>query len=83
MIWRMAAPIHDPVRRRRERGSAWVFLQSRISPETKELARRGAAARGISMNRYIELLIEEDDLARSYVPPEEEEAEQLQMKDSA
>jgi hypothetical protein len=50
-------------RRDRTYGQAWVFLQTRVSPEVRERAHRGAAARGVSMSRYMEMLIEADELA--------------------
>jgi hypothetical protein len=45
-------------------------MQARVDPELRERAHRGAAARGVSLSRYMEMLIEQDELADSYVPPE-------------
>ncbi|MFI0453272.1 hypothetical protein [Actinomadura sp. 6N118] len=39
------------------------LLQGRVQPGIKERAERGAAARGVSITRYLELLIEADELA--------------------
>ncbi|WP_242911451.1 hypothetical protein [Actinomadura terrae] len=40
-----------------------ALLQGRVAPGIKERAERGAAARGVSLTRYLELLIEADELA--------------------
>jgi hypothetical protein len=43
-----------------------VFLQTRVSPEVRERAHRGAAARGVSVSKYMEMLIEADELADTF-----------------
>lgn len=63
-------------------GRTWVFLQARVDPELRERARRGAKARGVSMSRYMELLIEADELADT-VSDDEELAEQGTLELSA
>jgi len=50
-------------------------MQARVSPSLKDRARRGAAARGVTLSRYMELLIEDDavaDTCTSPGPPEEQ-----------
>lgn len=54
-------------------GRTWVFLQARVDPELRERARRGAAARGVSMSRYMELLIEADEAPDNYEPRDTEQ----------
>ena len=54
--------------RGRRQPGPWVFLQSRVSPEVRERAHRGAAARGVSVSKYMEMLIEADELADTYEP---------------
>jgi len=57
-------------RRRASTGGVHVLLQGRVNPAIKERADRGAAARGVSIARYLEILIESDDLADEYAEPE-------------
>ena len=57
-------------RRRVSTGGIHVLLQGRVDPVIKEKAHRGAAARGVSIARYLEILIEGDDLADEYVEPD-------------
>ena len=45
-------------------------LQGRVDPAIKERADRGAAARGVSIARYLEILIEGDEMADTYVEPD-------------
>ena len=45
-----------------------ALLQGRVEPEIKERAERGAAARGVSLTRYLEMLIEADQLADTSSP---------------
>lgn len=45
-----------------------ALLQGRVEPEIKERAERGAAARGVSLTRYLEMLIEDDRLADTSPP---------------
>ena len=62
-------------RTRRERGGPWVWMQARVSPSLKDRARRGAAARGVTLSRYMELLIEDDAVADTCTnpgPPEDQ-----------
>jgi hypothetical protein len=56
-------------RRRVSTGGVHALLQGRVDPAIKERADRGAAARGVSIARYLEILIEADQLADSYVEP--------------
>jgi antitoxin component of RelBE/YafQ-DinJ toxin-antitoxin module len=39
------------------------MFQARLDPAIKARAKRGAKARGVSLSRYVEMLIEADDLA--------------------
>jgi hypothetical protein len=68
MIFGMAAIAGR--RRRASTGGVHVLLQGRVNPAVKEKADRGAAARGVSIARYLEILIEGDDLADEYVEPD-------------
>ena len=67
MIFRMAAIAGK--RRRASTGGVHVLLQGRVDPAIKERADRGAAARGVSIARYLEILIENDEVADTYVEP--------------
>ncbi|TMQ91632.1 hypothetical protein ETD83_29940 [Actinomadura soli] len=40
-----------------------------MTPDHRELAERGARARGVPLARYVELLIEGDEIARNFEPP--------------
>jgi hypothetical protein len=57
-------------RRRASTGGVHVLLQGRVDPAIKEKADRGAAVRGVSIARYLEILIEGDDVADDYVEPD-------------
>ena len=46
-----------------------MLLQGRVDPAIKERADRGAAARGVTIARYLEILIEGDKVADAYVEP--------------
>ena len=59
MIFGMAAIAGR--RRRASTGGVHVLLQGRVDPAIKERADRGAAARGVSIARYLEILIEGDE----------------------
>ena len=58
-------------RRRRvsSEGGVHVLLQGRVDPDIKERAHRGAAVRGVSIARYLEILVEGDELADTYAKP--------------
>ena len=79
MIFGMAAIAGR--RRRASTGGVHVLLQGRVDPAIKERADRGAAARGVSIARYLEILIEGDEMADSYVEPDS--CEQLDLGMSA
>ena len=79
MIFGMAAIAGR--RRRASTGGVHVLLQGRVDPAIKERADRGAAARGVSIARYLEILIEGDDQADAYVEPDS--CEQLDLGMSA
>ena len=68
-------------RRRASTGGVHVLLQGRVDPAIKERADRGAAARGVSIARYLEILIEGDEVADTYVEPDS--CEQLDLGMSA
>ena len=57
-------------RRRASTGGVHVLLQGRVDPAIKERADRGAAARGVSIARYLEILIEGDEMAETYIEPD-------------
>ena len=69
-------------RRRANTGGLHVLLQGRVDPAIKERADRGAAVRGVSIARYLEMLIEGDELADTYAAPGEG-GEQLDLGLSA
>jgi len=56
-------------RRRASTGGLHVLLQGRVDPDIRERAHRGAAVRGVSIARYLEILIEGDELADTYAEP--------------
>jgi hypothetical protein len=68
-------------RRTSSEGGIHVLLQGRVDPDIKERAHRGAAVRGVSIARYLEILVEGDELADTYVKPGE--CEQLDLGMSA
>ena len=68
-------------RRRTSTGGVHVLLQGRGDPAIKERADRGAAARGVSIARYLEILIEGDEVADTYTAPDS--CEQLDLGMSA
>jgi hypothetical protein len=71
-----------PVGARRKRGPS-VPLKGKVSPEHRRLAELGADARGISLARYMELLIEQDDVARWMKEIEDaEQATQSEAQDA-
>ena len=70
-------------RRRASTGGVHVLLQGRVDPAIKERADRGAAARGVSIARYLEILIEGDEVADTYVEPDSCEQLDLGMSMSA
>ncbi|MEU8378292.1 hypothetical protein [Streptosporangium sp. NPDC048865] len=57
-------------RTRRASGSGEKLLQGRVGLDIHARAHRGAAARGVSIARYLEMLVEADELADTYVEPE-------------
>lgn len=59
--------------RRPSTGGNHALLQARVDPEVRELAHRGAAARGVSVARYIESLIREDKIAAEYDPADDDQ----------
>ncbi|MER6816455.1 hypothetical protein ABT299_44940 [Spirillospora sp. NPDC000708] len=61
----MATPIGAQQRRKKRRraNGPGVELKARVTPEIRELATHGAAARNVTLARYIEMLIEEDEIA--------------------
>jgi len=69
-------------RRTSSEGGIHVLLQGRVDPAIKERAHRGAAVRGVSIARYLEILIEGDELADTYAAPGEG-GEQLDLGLSA
>ncbi|HEX4816021.1 MAG TPA: hypothetical protein VFV66_25025 [Nonomuraea sp.] len=56
-----------------------VMLQARVRPEVCELAKKGAKARRVPLWRYLEILVEADQQAGSYVPPEQTEQLDLDL----
>ena len=62
-------------------GGLHVLLQGRVDPAIKARADRGAAVRGVSIARYLEILIEGDELADTYAAPGD--SEQLDLGLSA
>ncbi len=68
-------------RRRVSTGGLHVLLQGRVDPAIRERANRGAAIRGVSIARYLEILVEGDELADTRVDPGD--GEQLDLGLSA
>jgi hypothetical protein len=60
-------------RSRRQHTGPQELLQGRVAPDVKELARNGAAARGVSLAAYLEILVRADELAARYTPLEPSE----------
>jgi len=58
-------------RRVSSEGGIHVLLQGRVDPAIRERAHRGAAVRGVSIARYLEILVEGDELADTYAEPDE------------
>ncbi|MFF0526580.1 hypothetical protein ACFYTC_48510 [Actinomadura nitritigenes] len=75
----MVAPIGSAPRKPRRKRSAGpsVPLKARVTPDHKELAERGAKARGVTLARYVELLIEGDEIARNFEPPSVDDVDKL------
>lgn len=65
--------------RARRQVGATVSTTFRLSPKVRERMHRGAQARGVSLNRYIETLIQADEQAG----PVEESDEQERLPLSA
>lgn len=84
IISHMVAPMQRTRRRptgtRRTNGASETF-RVRLSPEHRRLAELGADARGVTLARYTEILIEGDEIARAAL--EKEKAEQLVDQQSA
>jgi hypothetical protein len=66
----MVTPIttSQPRTKRRRANGPGVELKARVTPEVRQFATRGAEARGVTLARYIEMLIEEDEVARTLRP---------------
>lgn len=82
MISRMADPI--PHTRRPANGSRrtpgpWVTLRTRVSPVHRRLVELGADARGLSLARYVEYLIEQDEVAQE-LKAEEDAAQEYEER---
>lgn len=61
MIPAMAAP----TRRHQKRAPGpSIPIKVRVTPEHRALAEAGATARGVTLARYFELLIEQDEISR-------------------
>jgi len=70
--------------RRRNTGGLHALIQGRVDNEIKSLADRGAAARGVSIPRYIEILVAADELAHAYVvSASEQEQQELDLQGEA
>jgi hypothetical protein len=78
MIVRMAS---TPQRRRERRtrrantGGIHAILQARVNLDVKQLADAGAAARGVTLSRYIQSLIEADEVAQAFLEQERRQGE--------
>jgi hypothetical protein len=68
-------------RRRASTGGVHVLLQGRVAPALQERANQDTAPRGVSIARYLEILIEGDEVADTYVEPDS--CEQLDLGMSA
>ncbi len=76
------AAIAGRSRRVSSEGGIHVLLQGRVDPDIRERAHRGAAVRGVSIARYLEILVEGDELADTYTAPGDD-GEQLDLGLSA
>lgn len=54
------AQVKGRAKRQAPRGAPTVLLQARVDPDTRELARQGADAAGISIAAYMEKLLQAD-----------------------
>jgi predicted HicB family RNase H-like nuclease len=54
-------------KRRSDTGGVHAWLQVRVDPDVRELAEAGAAARNVTLARYVQSLVEADELAREYM----------------
>ncbi|MGK5550640.1 hypothetical protein ACSNOI_03420 [Actinomadura kijaniata] len=57
---------HTRRKRREGTGGVHAWLQARVDPDVRKLAEAGAAARGVTLSRYVEQLVQADDLAHQY-----------------
>ncbi|WP_433357705.1 hypothetical protein ACQP25_44820 (plasmid) [Microtetraspora malaysiensis] len=62
--------LHPGHQRRPASEEGTVLLQGRVPKSVRDRAKRGAAARGISVALYLELLVEADEVAETYTAPE-------------
>jgi predicted HicB family RNase H-like nuclease len=71
----MATPIRSQQQRSKKRraNGPGVELKARVTPDVRELARLGAAARNVTLARYIEMLIEDDEVAQHCQAQQQEE----------
>jgi len=72
MIYHMARARRSPagaIQRSPGPSETW---RARISTEHRRLAELGAAARGVTLARYTEILIEGDEIARAALEKEKE-----------
>jgi hypothetical protein len=71
MIARMAkTPRRNRAQERKRRpdtGGIHAWIQVRVDPDARKLAEAGAAARGVTLSRYVQSLVEADDLAHEYM----------------
>jgi hypothetical protein len=56
-----------PRKRRADTGGVHAWVQVRVDPDVRKLAEAGAAARNVTLARYIEQLVQADPLAREYL----------------
>ena len=84
MIYRMAAARSTQRPRRtygtRRANGPSLTLRARVSPGHKRLAELGARARGVTIARYLELLIEGDEVAHRAAQEESAGAEERQQQ---
>ena len=69
--------------RRRNTGGLHALIQGRVDNEIKSLAGKGAAARGVSLARYIEILVAADELAHAKAPSDELELQEIGLQSRA
>lgn len=65
----------DRRKRRPDNGGNHAILQARVDPTTKELANAGAEARNWTLSRYIQELVEADQLAREFLARKQDQGE--------